>query len=216
MKSFRVDGLLLEPLVKAHADSLFTVLEDPEIYAYLGFAPPESAEQLGSMYERVEARRKLESSERWLDWAIVLRPGVCIGYVQATVFERTSAWIAYVLGRAYWNHGYGRTAVAALIDHLGAEYGCNKFLGRVHRANARSVHLLHSLGFREADAQDAARHPVSATEVLLVKERGAEMRPDPSVEARANAIGPAAPRTSVRTDNGPLSSGAEPDAEPIA
>jgi hypothetical protein len=103
-----------------------------------------------------------------------------------------------------------------LIDHLGAEYGCNTFLGRVHRANARSVHLLHSLGFREADAQDAARHPVSATEVLLVKERGAEMRPDPSVEARANAIGPAAPRTSVRTDDGPLSSGADPDAEPIA
>ena len=56
MQTLTTARLVLEPLVVAHADALFELLRDPELYRHLDVPPPLSAQQLRRTYARLEAR----------------------------------------------------------------------------------------------------------------------------------------------------------------
>ena len=42
MQALAADDLVLEPLVSGHAEAMFEVLSDPELYRYLDQPPPPS------------------------------------------------------------------------------------------------------------------------------------------------------------------------------
>src|SRR5512140_1874567 len=104
METIRTPRLVLEPLMAGHAGELYEVLRDPELYQHLDFGPPPSAGHLRTVYEELESRVSPDGGELWLNWAVRV-DGRAAGFVQATV-RGPDAWVAYVLGRAFWGHGY--------------------------------------------------------------------------------------------------------------
>jgi RimJ/RimL family protein N-acetyltransferase len=169
MSPLRTERLALEPLVAAHAEPMFELLQDPAIYSHLDWGPPPTLEHLRSVYGQLEARQSPDGTEGWLNWILKTRDGRCIGYVQATV-TGAGCWVAYVLGSAHRGRGYAREATAAMIRHLADEYAARWFLATVEAANGPSIGLLKALEFRIATPAEAAPHGLTATEQLWVRD----------------------------------------------
>ncbi|MCE9658458.1 MAG: GNAT family N-acetyltransferase [Burkholderiales bacterium] len=169
MRSLETAGLLLEPLTVAHAEAMFEVLSDPALYRYLDDPPPTGVEPLRERYARLERRASADGRQRWLNW-VVREPGEPpLGYVQATVLEDGSAWVAYLLASRQWGRGLATRATAAMLEHLAADYGVSRWLAIVEVENLRSIRLLERLGFRAMSADEAAGHEPTATERLFVR-----------------------------------------------
>jgi RimJ/RimL family protein N-acetyltransferase len=159
--------LTLEPLVAGHAEAMFDVLSEPELYRYLDFGPPPSLDHLRGVYEELEARVSPDGSQLWLNWVVRPRGGAPVGFVQATV-SGADAWVAYVFAREYWGRGYAFHATQAVVDHLRATCGVVRFLAVVDAGNERSIRLLWRLGFRTATEAEVRDRGLSATERLFV------------------------------------------------
>jgi [ribosomal protein S5]-alanine N-acetyltransferase len=160
--------LVLEPLVEAHADALYPVLCDPRMLEFLDHAPPASLEALRERHRKLESRRSADGREHWLNWALVPREGDvgAIGFVQASVLEDRSAWVAYEVAPSLWGEGLGSEATRAMLEHLGAHYGVVRCLATVDRRNERSWRLLERLGFRRTDDAEANALEVQAGDHL--------------------------------------------------
>jgi RimJ/RimL family protein N-acetyltransferase len=167
MDTLRTSDLVLEPLTAGHTEAMFEVLRDPELYAYLDYGPPPSAEHLRGVYEELEARVSPDGSQLWLNWVIRPHAGPPVGFVQATV-TGGDAWIAYILARESWGRGYAFRATRAVVDHLRARCGVSRFLATVDAGNERSARLLDRLGFRPATQAEAHEREIPATERLLL------------------------------------------------
>ncbi len=176
MQTLSAAELTLEPLETNHAEAMFELLSDVEIYRYLDYPPPSSIEYLRGVYARLEARRSPDGSEDWLNWVIrpVGRP--LVGYVQATVASNRSAYVAYVLGSKYWGLGYAQKAMHAMLEHLASAYGVDRCLATVEAGNQRSIHLLERLGFHGAAALEPQGHVLSTTERMFVRHSASKDR----------------------------------------
>ena len=161
------EGLVLEPLRAKHAEAMFDVLSDPEIYTYLDYGPPPSVEHVRALYAQWEKRRSPDGTEQWLNWVVFVQAEP-VGFVQATL-QTDAAWIAYVLASRHWGRGHAHSATRAVIDHLSDVYGVTCFLAVVDGENARSVALLERLSFHRATPVEAARHELSGEESLFVR-----------------------------------------------
>ena len=75
--------------------------------------------------------------------------GIAIGTCLLFQFEEANAQaeIGYVLGRAYWGHGYMREALTALIDCVFNRMSLRRLEAAVESQNAASTRLLRGLGF---------------------------------------------------------------------
>jgi len=171
MRTLQADGLVLEPLTAAHAEAMFALLSDPALYRYIDEAPPADADSLRARYARLERRESADGRQRWLNW-VVRAPGQPpLGYVQATVLDNGSAWVAYLLGSAHQGRGHATHATAAMLAHLESEHGTSHLLANVEAENLPSIRLLQRLGFRAATPAEAARHEPTASERIFVRER---------------------------------------------
>jgi RimJ/RimL family protein N-acetyltransferase len=168
MQTLHTSRFALVPLVAAHADALYPILADPRQLEYLDEGAPASLEALRTRYQRLESRRSPDGSEHWLNWAIVGTEAGCsaIGFVQATVREDRTAWVAYEVGCQWWGRGIATEATYAMIDHLALHYAVTRFLATVDARNERSWRLLQRLGFRRAPAEEAAAMGVRAGDWL--------------------------------------------------
>ncbi len=171
MNALTTPHLALEPLVVAHAPAMFPVLSDPAIYHHLDHGPPVSVEYLEDVYGRLAKRKSPDGKQDWLNWIIRPHGQAPVGFVQATVFGETQAWVAYVLDSVHWGRGYATEATAAMIDHLASKWGVTRYLATVEVANAPSIRLLERLGFRAATGVEAAANDLTDTERLFVRER---------------------------------------------
>jgi ribosomal-protein-alanine N-acetyltransferase len=151
MRKLTTPRLVLEPLTRRHAREMFEALSDRAIFRYIDEAPPASVEALAARYTRLESRRSGDGREHWLNW-VVREPasGAAIGFVQASVMENGTAFVAYVIAPPSQGKGYGREATAAMIDELAARYGAKDLRASVDARNAASIRLVAALGFQEA------------------------------------------------------------------
>lgn len=169
MQALDADGLRLDPLTARDAEAMFALLSDPAIYRYLDESPPASVAALRQRYERLEARQSPDGRQGWLNW--VMRPtgeGPA-GYVQVTVVPGRTAWLAYVLGSAQWGRGLAARASRAVMRHVEARYGVERWLAMVEAENLRSIAVLDRLGFRPATAEEQGQYELTASERLFVR-----------------------------------------------
>ena len=169
MQTIATSQLVLEPLTVAHADALFEVLADLEIYRYLDYPPPPSIEHLRNVYARLEQRKWTDGNQIWLNWVVRPHGHPPVGYVQATIVPPGGAWIAYVLSSQHWGRGYAYMATHAAMEHLTTACGVGRYLACVEAENRRSIRLLERLAFRPAMSHESAGHSLSATERLFVR-----------------------------------------------
>ena len=168
MQTLATGELCLEPLTVAHAEEMFAVLSEPELYRYLDYPPPPSLEHLRGVYARVEGRTSPDGKQLWLNW-IAKPPGqAAVGYVQLTVESRI-AWVGFVFSSKHWGRGFASQATLAVLEHAASAYAITQFLATVEAENQRSVRLLGRLGFRTATQQELQAQELSATERLFVR-----------------------------------------------
>jgi ribosomal-protein-alanine N-acetyltransferase len=169
LKGLRAGDLVLEPLEARHAEAMFEVLKDAELYSYLDYPPPPSAEHLRKVYARLEERKSPDGADHWLNWVVIPPQSAPIGFVQSTVMRDGTAWIAYVFARSHGGRGLATQATRAVLGHLEESYAARRFLASVEAANARSIRLLERLRFRPATADELREHKLTATERLYVR-----------------------------------------------
>jgi ribosomal-protein-alanine N-acetyltransferase len=163
------ERVALQPLLAEHADALFPILSDAELWHYAPRPQSKSVDELRARCARLESRRSPDDREHRLNWAIEEEASRSIvGYVQSTVDETLrEAIVAYVLGRPSWGRGLASDAVRAMLAHL-KTIGVSTFLATVDARNLRSVRLLESFGFRVMDAQDPnnTRYTIAAADLF--------------------------------------------------
>lgn len=167
MRTLHADGMTLVPQTAAHADSLFELLNDADVYTHLDDSPPASAAALRERFERLESRASADGREHWLNWVVVLDSGAIAGFVQATVCSGGLAWVAFVLGQAFWGRGHAQCATRAMLGELRTHYGVSHCLATADRANRRSLALLARLGFALAPVSAHGEHDVAEHDVLM-------------------------------------------------
>jgi [ribosomal protein S5]-alanine N-acetyltransferase len=170
MQTLHTQRLVLEPRVAAHADALYPLLADPRQREFHD-DDPVSLEALRERFRQGESRRSPDGHEHWLNWALMLRGSEAdaIGFVQATVLQDHRAWIAYQVATALWGRGIATEAVSAMIEHLTSHYAATQCMATVDQRNERSWRLLERLGFKRADAAQAAAVDVQAGDWLYLR-----------------------------------------------
>lgn len=149
--------LCLEPLTPQHARQLFPVLSDPRMYTYIPDDPPADLSSLTARYQLLATRRSPEGDELWLNWAVKRRhEDDYIGVVQATLTADQPAYLAYLLGSAFWGHGYAKEACTRLLLLLFDTYNNACVLAEVDTRNQASWRLLERLGFTRTALHPAA------------------------------------------------------------
>ena len=143
----RSERLVLEPLVGAHADALWTGLAEPSLYSFVPGDPPADLESRRARFRRLETRRSPDGSEAWLNWAARLADGSDhVGLVEATVRPDRSALVAYFVFVPFARRGYGTEAVRESIRWL-VSTGVHRFEARIATRNVASWRLVERLGF---------------------------------------------------------------------
>lgn len=142
------ERLRLEPLQPDHAARLFALLQDPGLYHYIPQEPPVSQSLLMQRYQQLARRLSPAGDQAWLNWAISLTAtGAYIGQVEATIFEDQTAYLAYLIGSAFWGQGYASEACTRIIQLLFDDYGVTQIKAEIDTRNTASLRLLERLGF---------------------------------------------------------------------
>ena len=156
-----------------HAHEMFVVLSDPAIYEFEN-EPPPSEEWLHSRFHLLESRRSGDGREQWLNWVIRLPGGSLAGYVQATVLENHSAFVAYELNSQHWRQGIGSSAVRAMLQELHVQYDVTDFIAVLKAANYRSKALLEKLGFSAANPEQQVLYRDEPDELVMLQSVGGQ------------------------------------------
>jgi RimJ/RimL family protein N-acetyltransferase len=147
---------------------MFTVLSDPAIYEFEN-TPPVSEAWLRERFSKLESRRSADGMQQWLNWVIRLQSGNLAGYVQATVVQSGTSFIAYELASKYWRRGIGRSAVLAILHELASHHGVNTFVAVLKEHNFRSLALLRQLGFAQSSPEQTIAFRADRDELVMVK-----------------------------------------------
>lgn len=153
-----VNSLILEPLEKGHASTLFAVLNDPKIYTYIPEEPPINKETLADKFDVLSLGAPSHSGEIWLNYAVYDNAlPQYIGTLQATITKKDlKASVAYLLNSNYWGKGYAKHALSDMMTKLIKEYGILEFEACIDTRNVRSIKLVERLGFKCTDYEENA------------------------------------------------------------
>lgn len=145
--------LTLEPLRIEHAEEMFTVVADPELYGYIGGGPP-SVEELRTRCERQVVGHSPDGAHGWLNWVIRARETEApVGAVQATLSRvqgRLSAELAWTIAVADQRRGYATEAAEGMLTWLRV-YGVDRFTAHIHPEHEASMTVARRLGLSPTD-----------------------------------------------------------------
>lgn len=138
--TLKTERLILRRLTEPDIPFMADMFADAEVTKYLtGDTPPHDEH---SMLKIVRARRQHE-------WAIVLKEtnefaGDCmiVNITQGYLGE-----IGCVLRRAFWNKGYAREALLAILSYCKNTLGLKRLCAKIDHENVLSKKLFESLGF---------------------------------------------------------------------
>ncbi|MDH4113115.1 MAG: GNAT family N-acetyltransferase [Actinomycetota bacterium] len=145
--------LRLSPLVPAHAEELFPVLDDDRLHEFTG-GQPDTIEQLRARLERWAAERSPDGGEAWLNWLVrSVSDDRIVGTMQATVARGTHgqvAVVAWTVGVEEQGRGVASEAARAVVEWLIA-WRVRRIEAHVHPAHAVSAAVARSAGLSQTD-----------------------------------------------------------------
>jgi RimJ/RimL family protein N-acetyltransferase len=146
------ERLELRPLRPDDADDMVAVLADEALYAVIGGRPP-NPDELRERYGRQAVGHSRDGTETWHNWIMRRRDdGAAIGFVQATVVDRT-AELAWLVGVAWQGRGYATEAAKAVVDRLAAD-GVRTVVAHVAPSHRPSEIVAECVGLALTDQVD--------------------------------------------------------------
>ena len=144
----KTQRLVLEPLVAAHADILYSELCDERIYRWIESGGPKDLTQLRSKWQRNESRLSPDGNEAWLNWAIRIKDnGPYIGKLDAELDRPENVTnVGFVLFPKYWGLGYATEALLS-VKSLFSINGISFMRATVATPNIASARVLEKAGF---------------------------------------------------------------------
>jgi RimJ/RimL family protein N-acetyltransferase len=134
----------------AHADQLFELFQDPELYPFISRTVPTDLSEFRKGIEFLEGRTSYDGKESWLNWvSFAYDTGEIVGKVEITIEKDTGiANLAYTTFRKHWGQGYAKEACAEVIRHLFDHWNATQVVIEIDVRNTASVRLAESLGAR--------------------------------------------------------------------
>ncbi len=124
------------------------LLADPDLYAFIGQAPP-TALELEQRYRRQTAGRSPDGSQLWLNWVVRrLDDGRAVGTVQATVTKEGAdlvAEVAWLIATDHQGRGYARKAAQLIVTWL-RQQGARVVIAHVHPKHEASAAVARAVG----------------------------------------------------------------------
>ncbi len=137
----------LEPLAKRHAPDLFQVSQDEEIWQYLPYPMPHTADEMCGWVSSVQ---QLQARGQVLPFAIVDQAtGQAVGstrYMDISEQDRHVEIGGTWLGRAYWRTPINTECKYLLLKHAFEELGCIRVQLKTDLRNVRSQRAIERLG----------------------------------------------------------------------
>jgi [ribosomal protein S5]-alanine N-acetyltransferase len=144
----RTERLEIEPLLAQHADEMFYLLQDIEMYQFIPTLMPESVEKLRERYQKLESRYAPDGDELWLNWVVKENvSGQLIGRIEATVYANHTFDFAYLFASKHWGQGFAFESCKAVLEYIIFQYKIRKVIANVDTRNINSLKLLEKLGF---------------------------------------------------------------------
>ena len=145
------DRLTLNPLTEADADEMVHVLGDQRMYEFTG-GRPLTLDELRARYRVLAGGRSADGREWWLNWVVRTSvDGAAVGAMQATVSAgKSSADVAWEVGRPWQGRGIASEAAAAVVDWLVGQ-GLVLIRAYVHPDHAASAAVAARAGLRPTD-----------------------------------------------------------------
>jgi RimJ/RimL family protein N-acetyltransferase len=138
----------LEPLTVSHAEEMAPLLDDPELYGFIG-GQPLTIEELRHRYQRQATGRSADGNQRWCNWIVRRRHDArAVGTVQATIAgdgHDLTAEVAWVIARGYQRNGYAREAAQVMIEWL-LDRGADSVVAHIHPQHHASMAVARALG----------------------------------------------------------------------
>jgi ribosomal-protein-alanine N-acetyltransferase len=151
--------LVLEPILPAHASVLYDSSQDERLYQFIPQDPPASLQTLEDRYDFLSARRSPDGREAWLNWAVRERgSGDYAGTLEATVYDKGTAIIAYMVYVPHQRQGFAAEACGRLLEHLFEDYRVSMVAAEIDTRNTASVALVEALDFERVGFQKDADH----------------------------------------------------------
>jgi [ribosomal protein S5]-alanine N-acetyltransferase len=151
--------LLLEPILPAHASVLYERMQEERLYRFIPQDPPDTSRALEDRYDFLSARRSPDGREAWLNWAVCERAsGEYAGTLEATVYDKGTAIIAYMVFASYQRRGIAAEACGRLLEHLFDDYQVGMVAAEIDTRNVASIALVENLGFKRVGFQKDADH----------------------------------------------------------
>ncbi len=148
-KAIRTERLHLTPVDAANAETLWKLMQTPELRTYQDLPTMERAQFVGLI--SVHHRRLRPQAGRY-EWLIERNDdGRALGWVSLRIGEQTpeSGEIGYSLLEEHRGNGYATEAVRALVDAAFLQAKLQRVRAFCLPENDRSRALLRRLGFRE-------------------------------------------------------------------
>lgn len=142
LSRLQTERLILRPVVVEDAEAMHHFFSDEQAMRWWSSGPHQTLEETRA-YVGENARQDIR-----LTWAITEDGGEALGWVALIPQREGVTEIGYNLRRACWGKGYGREAVARIIDHAFGEMGYRRICADTDPDNAASNALLEKLGFR--------------------------------------------------------------------
>jgi [ribosomal protein S5]-alanine N-acetyltransferase len=153
------ERLFLEPILPAHAPVLYKRMQEERLYRFIPQDPPDTPRTLEDRYEFLSARRSPDGREAWLNWAVRERSsGEYAGTLEATVYDKGTAIIAYMVFVPYQRRGIAAEACVRLLQHLFEDYRVGMVAAEIDTRNVASIALVENLGFERVGFQKDADH----------------------------------------------------------
>lgn len=142
------ERLCLEPLQLSHADALFKLFQEPDLYQWIKNEAPKSIETFRENCKLLEERLSPDKNEYWLNWIPIKKvSNQIIGKIEITLHRETSKVnLAYFIFKEYQRFGYAKEACKAVISHMFNCWNAKKIIIVMDTRNLASVRLAESLG----------------------------------------------------------------------
>ena len=165
------DGrIAIVPQSEDHAEEMYSLLKDADLYLFTDGRPPASAQELAKRFEKLQCRTSPDGKQWWLNWVIKkVESKELVGYVQATVNDGM-ADVAWVIGRKHQRNGYATKATELMVAQL-IRMGCSSFTCHIKAEHIASNRVAQKVGFSETGTVEKGE---MTWKMITASEQGAQ------------------------------------------